>query len=77
MDMNINNITNLNIIINQYNLNKDSFRIKYIHDYSIICTVWFINITINNINSYGQAVNKNEAINIAIKNLSDKLYKKI
>lgn len=61
-----------NLII-QYNIDPDNVKIKYYQDYGNMCTVWFVSISVNNLTTYGQAQYKDDAISIAIDNLSMKI----
>ena len=71
----IDNSDKLQNLVSLYNLNQDDIKIKYFQDYGIICTFWFVSISVNNIVSYGQAKYKDFAISLAIDNLSQKLAK--
>ena len=63
--------------MSKYKLDKNTLQVNYIQDCCIIHMIWFVTITINNIKSYGQSVNKNDAERIAINNLLYKLEKKL
>ena len=69
------NSNKIQYLVRHYNLNKDAIKIKYFQDCSIISTIWFASISVNNIISYGQSKYKDFAISIAIDNLSQKLAK--
>jgi len=67
------NSDKLQNLITQYNIDPDNVKIKYFQDASIICTVWFVSISVNNITTYGQSRYKDDAISTAIDNLSLKI----
>ena len=62
-------------IISKYNLNKNMLQVTYKQDCSIIHIIWFVTISIGNIKSHGQSINKIYAENIAVNNLLSKLEK--
>ena len=65
----------LNQIILDHNLDTSTIKIKAYHDCSIICTIWFISIYINNVKYCAQSTNKKIALNSAIKLIADDLSK--
>ena len=69
----MNNADNLQQLITHYNINQNDIKIKYNQDYSIICTIWFVSISFNNITTYAQSQYKDNAVSTAI----DKLYIKM
>ena len=58
-----------------YNLDRSTIKIKAYHDCSIICTIWFISIYINNVKYCSQSINKKTAFNSAIKLIINDLSK--
>ena len=70
---NMNNTVKLQHLITQYNIHPNNVKIKYCQDYSIICTIWFVSISVNNITTYGQSRYKDDAISTAIDRLSIKM----